>query len=56
MCDCYPYDHVLQVDHVVRVISASRGLVHGPDHVLRAYSPGGGREETEKGVKTGHIS
>lgn len=34
MGDGYSYNHMLQVDHVVGVISASRGLVHRADHVL----------------------
>lgn len=48
MCDSYSHNHVLQVDHVVGVISASRGLVHRPDHVLWADSSGNRRGQKSK--------
>lgn len=48
MCDSYSYNHVLQVDHVVGVISASCGLVHRPDHVLWADSSENSRGHKRK--------
>lgn len=39
---------MLQVDHVVGVIDASRGLVHRPDHVFWADSSKNRRDNTRR--------